>query len=64
MKTLSLPLDAQTHPFQPNPQTQLQMPSSINNKVCFVSLFYFIFFFGGGIVKKPAIGSHWLQNMH
>ncbi len=40
MKTLSLLLDAQTHPYQPIPLHQLQMPSSTNNKVCFVLCFF------------------------
>jgi hypothetical protein len=48
MKTLSLPLDAQTHPVQPIPLHQLQMPSSTNNKVCFV-LWFFLNFRGLGL---------------
>jgi hypothetical protein len=56
MKTLSFPLDAQTHPSQPIPLHQLQMPSSTNNKVCFVFcyFFYFLFLGGGGWVEKKA----------
>jgi hypothetical protein len=53
MKSLSLLLDAQTHPSQPIPLSQLQMPSSTNNKVCFVLCFFFIFW-GGGDCKKPC----------
>jgi hypothetical protein len=45
MKSLSFPLDAQTHLFQ---HPQLQMPSSINNKVCFVFC-YFLNFRGLGL---------------
>jgi hypothetical protein len=43
MKSLSSPLDAQTHPSQPIPLSQLQMPSSTNNKVCFVLCFFLNF---------------------